>query len=124
MKYLVISSHDERYDFNFEFTTTNDEIEEYLENNCVNLSHFEREDIGGIIKYSEIHRSKLDGQIPDISDKINEKVEVIHFHIFYFIPVDFINNESYADDGFIFKNLKFGILDLKNWNRIFKKRRK
>ena len=113
MKYLVISSHDERYDFNFEFTTINEEIEEYLENSYINLDNFEREDIGGIIKYSEIHRSKLDGQIPDVSDEINNKVEVIHFHILYFIPVGFINKESCADDGFIFKNLKFGILDLK-----------
>ena len=115
LKYLVLSSHDERYDFNFEFTTTNLEPDKYIEvERDRHKDEFEIENVNGITKYSCIETYTPDPLSTGLDKSIVDKLEVIVWAIVYFIPIELIiSGNLYALDGFIGKNLKFGMLDLK-----------
>jgi len=114
MKYMVLESHDERNNFNFKFETT-DHISEWFNDNYIDINTFQKKELGdGVLKFEIIGRDSLDGQTETVDKETLSLIECIFFHIVYFIPVDKMNKNMYIEDAFINKNLKFGILDLKD----------
>lgn len=109
MKYIVLDSHDERYDFNFTFRTTNLEPDKFIKINSWRTHNLKREDLrNGVIKFSNIERSSC-----DILEGTKDLLEIIYFRVIYFITIDNIDENWCIFDEFIPKNLKFGLLDLK-----------
>lgn len=101
-KYIVISSCDERYDFNLEISTTS-KIDFLNHYNCF-INDMECEECdNGIIVYRKSKR------VP-----YNDEIDSVSFMFFMLIPIDLVlSGTLFIGDGIVQRNRKFGFLDTK-----------
>lgn len=116
MKYLVVTSHDERYDFNFVIKTVNvNETSEIFAQENIAFSDVIIND-DGVYEY---HKSNRDNYMPcgtDIAEddwkEINKKVERVTFNFCIAIPFELLlDDEFYLEDYIVERNSKYGFLD-------------
>ena len=100
--YIVISSCDDRYDFNLEISTTS-KIDFLNHYNCfINDMECEERD-NGVIVYRKSKRVSY-----------NDEIDSVSFMFFMLIPIDLaLSNTLYIEDGIVQRNRKFGFLDTK-----------
>lgn len=115
MKYLVITSNDERYDFNLEIKTYEDvSISEICHNEIIDQNELKL--VNGIYKYSVSKRTKDFPSGCNLSDEewdiIKEKIDNVSFNFMLIIPFEKLEQSAfYLMDGIVCRNSKFGFLD-------------
>lgn len=117
MKWLVVSSHDERYDFNLGLKTFDGTVDEFESSPYCDFNKAQRKELrNGIYMYHIEKRNDICENIDDeIWTKIKEHVEVVTFDTLYLIPFENFNDIDFVfQNGIVNRNLKFGFLDIIN----------
>lgn len=121
MKYLIISSHDERYDFNLEVRVFNGVVEDFEKSiDCDYTKEEKTEWKDGIYVYhTENRNNKYCTSIDDNTwNKLKNDVEVVTFSTTILIPFDLLKDEDFIfQNPIVERNLKYGFLDLINKNK-------
>lgn len=108
MKWLVVSSHDERYDFNLYMSIFNGTKEEFEQR----IDHFfladikDCEEINGVYHYHKAVTREF---------YLDDKYDTIHFGTIILIPFDKLMEDDFSlYDPIVSRNVKFGFIDLKD----------
>ena len=121
MKYLVVTSCDERYDFNLTMRMVDvDNAYDIFSEEGLDTSKVEV-DNKGVYRY---HTSDRDSNIPCCTgiteedwEEISKKVERVTFYFCIAIPFDLLISEGfYVEDYIVHRNSKHGFLDGKSLN--------
>lgn len=110
MRYLVLTSFDERYDLNFTVKIFNGTVEEY-EAEDMFVSHCQKEVADdGVIRYHDYNRRPF----KEITHNTkNISLELIEYYTVILIPMHLLeDDEFHLYDSIFTRNRKFGILDV------------
>lgn len=116
-KWLVISSHDDRNDFNLEIRTFEGTFEEFEES----IHHFgftkeeRKEEKDGVYVYhSKKTQDRYCANINDTAwNEMKKNLEVVYFGTVILIPFENLNKEDfYLVNPLVERNIKFGFLDI------------
>lgn len=112
-KWILISMHDERWDFNFDLSFFDGSVED-----------FEKyEEVADIFDLS--NRTERDGvfiyktrSTDDIHEEylmpVAKKLEAVRFECIYLVPIEKMNEKDFLfTDGVVERNKKYGFLDIK-----------
>lgn len=121
MKWLVVSSHDERYDFNLNMNIFNGTIEDFDSSNPYGFKKEHREEgrDGSYIYHEEKRTDRhCSGLTDEVWDTLKDKLDVVSFHTIILIPLENLNKDNfYFMNGLVTRNVKFGFLDTKDQNK-------
>lgn len=112
-KWIVITMHDERWDFNFNLSFFEGTVEEFEKDDYVDsifgLSNKEERDGCYLYKKREVEPI-LEEELQEVSDKL----ETIRFECIYLIPAEKMNEKDFLFcDDIVSRNKKYGFLDIK-----------
>ena len=116
MKWLIVSSHDERYDFNLELKIFNGTIEDFEKSiDCDYIKEEKTKWRNGIYVYHTENRSNkyCTGLDDSMWNKLKENIEVVTFSTTILIPFEYLNDENFIlQNPIVNRNLKYGFLDI------------
>jgi hypothetical protein len=115
MKWLMISSHDERYDFNLQMKIFNGSIEDFENSIHHDFSKKEREkkEDGSYVYHKENRSNKLCSNVDkEVWDKLKDHLEVISFHTLILVPFENLDDDFFLENPIVNRNVKFGFLDI------------
>lgn len=115
-KWLVVESHDERYDFNLQITNFFGTVEQFEEKikNFYDIEH-DKEVENGKIVYRKRNTASIKHVLNSAELEGAEDVfQVVYFAMTMLIPLDEIaKDDFYIYDEITHKNIKFGFIDFK-----------
>lgn len=117
MKWLVLSSHDERYDLNLQLRVFHGTLEDFEKNDeGADYTREQRKEWkDGVYVYHRKHRSNEYGPniLKEDWDIIKAHVELVYYSTTILIPFECLLDENFfLENPIVEKNVKFGILDL------------
>lgn len=112
-KWIVITMHDERWDFNFNLSFFEGTVEDFEKDDNIDgifdLSN--KKEIDGCYLYKS---SSIEPIWEECLKEVSDKLETVRFECIYLIPVEKINEKDFFfTDGVVSRNKKYGFLDLK-----------